>query len=268
VFVPVLMVSLFPALYYMSGVLPVLMSAGPMVLLAIYLTVVVLRKRMVLPRRKQNYALLITWMEQRTEGRDMSHGMAHFYRVLAITEAIASKMVTALKHLHSAVFDPLKVVRLAALVHDIIDHKYVRANALKQAKQELKEALQTFCSCTRDEINAIMLIITNMSFSQEKRGALTNLGDLQVLRDIVSDADKIDALGEIGLMRCQEYTRSQHMNITDVELHALVRAHCREKLLLLKDQYIRTSVGKSLARVPHTVIEEYVNNAEKKDSGN
>mmetsp|Transcript_89352 Transcript_89352/g.161238 ORF Transcript_89352/g.161238 Transcript_89352/m.161238 type:complete len:114 (+) Transcript_89352:1-342(+) len=108
-----------------------------------------------------------------------------------------------------------------------------------------------------------MMIIDNISFSKEKREGLDLQGlekrGLLLLRDIVSDADKIDALGDEGLERCFEYTRYANPGACPPEIEQLVREHCIEKLLLLKDQYVRTATGKSLAQPGHNIIASFVN---------
>jgi HD superfamily phosphodiesterase len=76
------------------------------------------------------------------------------------------------------------------------------------------------------------------------------------IRDIVSDADKLEAIGVIGIARCKEYTREQyfathHTHIGDEELAKLVIQHAEEKLLRLKSEFIRTAWGKKMAEPLH-----------------
>ena len=82
----------------------------------------------------------------------------------------------------------------------------------------------------------------------------------EILRNIVSDADKIEALGEVGLERCFIYTREKNDSYTDEEVLADVRKHCEEKLLILRDKYIRTDPGKQLAEEGHNYIQQFMDN--------
>jgi HD superfamily phosphodiesterase len=78
-----------------------------------------------------------------------------------------------------------------------------------------------------------------------------------LIRDIVSDADKIEAIGEIGVERCMEYAReymlkTNHRHGTEAEINAYLISHAQDKLLfLLRHNYIRTSIGKDMAKPHH-----------------
>ena len=72
-----------------------------------------------------------------------------------------------------------------------------------------------------------------------------------LVRNIISDADKIDGLGIIGLQRCQRYTKNCYQNISQLDLIKKVHEHANEKLLRLKTEFIKTEYGKQLAAPLH-----------------
>ena len=77
------------------------------------------------------------------------------------------------------------------------------------------------------------------------------------MRDIVSDADKLDALGELGLQRCFDYARATNAGASEEAIYQQVVDHCHDKLLHLID-YMHTSESKNLAREEMKVIEAFV----------
>eukprot|EP01130_Rhizamoeba_saxonica_P018560 TRINITY_DN9335_c0_g1_i1.p1 TRINITY_DN9335_c0_g1~~TRINITY_DN9335_c0_g1_i1.p1 ORF type:complete len:178 (+),score=32.43 TRINITY_DN9335_c0_g1_i1:325-858(+) len=159
--------------------------------------------------------------------------------------------------------DPIPVVYVAALVHDVIDHKYVTTDEAVAKKERLFHHISSFLG--PEEVVAVERIIDNTSYSKEKKGKLEQLGELMILRDIVSDADKLEAIGEIGLERCFEYQRNLVSDITSEELEKQVYEHCQDKLSrLLKDNYIRTEPGKILGSSRNDVILNFMKEYESK----
>ena len=79
----------------------------------------------------------------------------------------------------------------------------------------------------------------------------------RIVRNICSDADKIEAIGLIGLQRCMQYSvellRKEGLEdqINSVTLISQLIDHGHEKLFILMDEYIVTSGGKSLAKPSH-----------------
>lgn len=49
----------------------------------------------------------------------------------------------------------------------------------------------------------------------QKKGVKQDLGQFEVLRNIVSDADKLEAIGEIGLIRCLEHSKHVHPDYSE-----------------------------------------------------
>ena len=81
---------------------------------------------------------------------------------------------------------------------------------------------------------------------------------IRTLRDIVSDADKLEAIGVVGLARCIEFRRETAQSDDTYEaMVADVARHCDEKLLRLASDYIRTAPGQALAAPRHRYLAEW-----------
>ena len=50
------------------------------------------------------------------------------------------------------------------------------------------------------------------------KGKKRDLGEYEILRDIVSDADKLEAIGEAGVMRCYQYQQEVHPSLSSEEV--------------------------------------------------
>ena len=162
--------------------------------------------------------------------------------------------------------DPL-VVQLAALLHDIADPKFHNGD------EEIgpKTAQEFLTSQDLDPIrtNHVANIIRHMSFknSLDKDQPKFNSLELQV----VQDADRLDAIGAIGIARTFNYGGFKNrpmydpriepnLNMTKEEYkksNAPTINHFYEKLLLLKDQ-INTDTGRELAAERHQFMLDYL----------
>lgn len=100
-----------------------------------------------------------------------------------------------------------------------------------------------------------MDIIDRISYSKEVKMIKANNLDWKcvlgvkglIVRNIVSDADKLEAIGKIGLDRCIEYTKTKYFEkhsekIPKNVLKVMVNNYADEKLKTLKDHFIRTKI--------------------------
>lgn len=193
--------------------------------------------------------------------RDPSHGLDHMNRVTNNAKQIFEMLCLKCQ----LTFD---LVVITAFLHDVIDHKY-------DFDGNLRERTINFLNSIIPEHSQLILnIIDRLSYSKENEAIQLGqkndwkevLGEMGCLiRDVVSDADKIEALGKIGLERCIEYSKHAYfqkhgIEIDDRTLKENVRIHADEKLLRLKDEFIRTEAGKRLAEPLH---QEFVQELEK-----
>ena len=159
------------------------------------------------------------------------------------------------------------VVKLGALLHDIADSKFHNGDDTigpKKAREFLFKQ-----NVDSKIIEHVVAIIKNISFSSniEKPNAFNSL-ELQV----VQDADRLDALGAIGIARTFNYGGFKNraiynpdikpnLNLTKAEYKASTAPtinHFYEKLLLLKE-IMNTKTGKQIAKERHNYMVSFLN---------
>lgn len=145
------------------------------------------------------------------------------------------------------------IIMYAALLHDVCDHKYPESIPFEDLVKFIRDNIPTKADIVIDLIN-------NVSFSKEVANKRAKFEEpYNTILDIISDADRLEALGEIGITRCIEYTRAKNPSKTDKEIMKLVIDHCHEKLLrLYTDNYIKTKIGRELAKPLHVYIENFI----------
>ena len=186
-------------------------------------------------------------------GRDRSHGMEHFERVRQLSLKIAEEELDLTS-------DESLVLQLAALCHDVLDHKYVTSQKLYgELKTELLEALRNVACLQDHQAEEVLLISENISLSKEKRRELqlqqlTERGLLS-FRDVVSDADKVDALGRQGIVRLAQYQLALNgvACLTPAYLRDLANKHLLERFF-----YLRTDAGVRMAMPAYLELEAIV----------
>ena len=144
----------------------------------------------------------------------------------------------------------LQTVQLAALLHDVDDRK------LSPQTYEHKDNAVRFLrdnSVEEDKIRTIVEIISQISFSAGN-GAPSTLAGM-----CVQDADRLDAIGAIGIGRAFAFGGSRSRRIHDPEGKDTTTTiqHFYDKLLLLKDR-MNTATGKNLANMRHQFMESFL----------
>jgi len=159
----------------------------------------------------------------------------------------------------------LLVIKLAALLHDIADAKFYDGDeniGPEKAKQFLESLM-----VEKEVINHVVNIIRHISF---KGGNFKN--DFYSNESaIVQDADRLDALGAIGIARAFNYGGFANRKIYDPEVPPDLKMskeaykkstaptinHFYEKLLLLKTK-MNTATGKKIAAERHLYMEKFL----------
>ncbi len=158
------------------------------------------------------------------------------------------------------------VVSLGALLHDIADSKFHDGDdtiAPKMAREFLfKHNVDSLV------IEHVVNIIKNISFNKSlEKGDKFTSPEL----DVIQDADRLDAIGAIGIARCFNYggfknrkifdpSVKPNMNMTKEEYKkstAPTINHFYEKLLLLSDK-MNTKTGRQIASDRHKFMEQYL----------
>lgn len=204
---------------------------------------------------------LSNFVERVCKDRDDSHGYLHM-------STVAQNAVKIFQMEHKSVDQNnikklLEYITIVGWLHDVADHKYDLDGFLKMQVFEFVTSLMKF-----DEAELIMKIIDHISYSKENKAIIAGnpinfrevLGEMGALvRDFVSDADKLEALGRIGFERCVEFTSHEYKKKYGVDipydlLKQEVNKHAQEKLLRLKDEFIKTNYGRELATQLHNEL--------------
>lgn len=206
------------------------------------------------------------FVRQKLEGEGSGHDWWHIQRVWNMS-----------KHLASNINQPinLHVVELAALLHDIADHKFHDGDTTVGPKV----AREWLTSIYVDQkiIQHVSEIITDLSF----KGAeiATPMNTLE--GEIVQDADRLDAIGAVGIARAFAYGGYKSRELYNPEIeptqHSSFEAykndnghtinHFYQKLFLLKDR-MNTKPAKAIAEERHQFMLEYVDRFLNEWNGN
>jgi uncharacterized protein len=168
----------------------------------------------------------------------------------------------------------LFVVELGALLHDIADSKFHNGDE-KVGPHKARKFLNSLTVEDKVIIH-IENIISNISF---KGGNLTQKFKSPEL-DVIQDADRLDAMGAIGIARAFNYGGYKNRGLYNPEIppkldmtqeeykksSAPTLNHFYEKLLLLKDR-MNTKTGKSMAAHRHRFMNQYLNEFYKEWNG-
>ena len=134
-----------------------------------------------------------------------------------------------------------EIIALSSLLHDADDHKLFHTENNANARRFLTE--QHICA---NEIDQIIEIIESISFSKNRDKKPSTLEGM-----IVQDADRLDAIGAIGIARTFAFG-GRH----DRSLQSSVD-HFYEKLLLLKDM-MHTPAARELAEGRHALMVQFL----------
>ncbi|GAA5822414.1 hypothetical protein JCM11251_006329 [Rhodosporidiobolus azoricus] len=146
---------------------------------------------------------------------DPSHDFHHVQRVLRLAVSIANSLNSSLSS-SSSPSPPvdLLVVTLSALTHDLLDAKYLPAGAPSDARSLLEKKLWLRFpneeDISEEQKRLVEKVIENVSYSKEKKrraaGEETEWHRTSRELHCVQDADKLDAIGAFGIMRCSAYS--------------------------------------------------------------
>lgn len=159
-----------------------------------------------------------------------------------------------------------QIVLLGALLHDIADSKFHNGDETIGPKKAYK--LMTSIRIDEEIKKHVILIIENISFKGGNFNRTFHSKELE----IVQDADRLDAIGAIGIARTFNYGGFKNNPLHNPEIPPKLKMtkeeyknhkgttinHFYEKLLLLKD-LMNTQTGKQLAENRHQYMEGFLN---------
>ena len=142
------------------------------------------------------------------------------------------------------------IVELAAWLHDLGDHKL--HNGIDKS-EELISAFLKSLAVEQSIIDRIIEIVSQISFSKGNKPS-------SIEAEIVQDADRLDAIGAIGIARCFVYGGSKNRILyspDEKEKENSSVQHFYDKLFKLKDM-MNTESAKLIAAKRHSFMKEYI----------
>ena len=207
----------------------------------------------------------ISFVKETLKGAEGGHDWFHIQRVFNNTLLIAKDEKV-----------DILVVSLAALLHDIADAKFNDGDETVGPKMaaDFLSALEV----EKQVIEHVVKIIENISF---KSSLDSNKGFSSQELKVVQDADRLDAIGAIGIARAFNYGGFKNRELYNPDIAPNLKMtkeeykkskaptlnHFYEKLLLLKDK-MNTNSGKKLAEKRHQFMLEYLEQFFKEWNGN
>ena len=196
----------------------------------------------------------VGYIQDVLKGDSSGHDWWHIYRVWRMAVRLGEGE-------HADLF----VVQLAALLHDIADWKFHDGD-LTAGPRAARQWLESQ-SVDAETIHHVCDIIGQLSY--KGAGVATDMPTLE--GRVVQDADRLDAIGAMGIARAFAYGGHDGRMLYDPhdppELHQSAQAyrnsrgatinHFHEKLLLLKDR-MQTATGRKLAAQRHDYMEGFL----------
>ena len=193
------------------------------------------------------------------ENFDASHDWQHIERVRQNARLLMEKEQA----------DAL-IVEMAVLLHDVSDPKY------RKPGEDLESEILQDLDLTAGQREKIKAVIDSVSF---KGGNGVEAASIEA--EIVQDADRLDAIGAVGIARTFSYGGAKGRRLYDWEEQPRQKmteeeyrskptssaTHFYEKLLLLKD-HMNTETGKHIAEERHQFMISFLEQLKKETDGN
>ncbi len=196
----------------------------------------------------------IAFVKEKLQNAEGGHDWFHIERVLKNSENIAKGENCN-----------LEVVQLGALLHDIADSKFHNGDETV-GPRVAREFLESE-NVDEETILHVINIINNISY----KGGNFERKFKSIELDIVQDADRLDAIGAIGIARAFNYGGFKNRTLHNPEIAPKMNMskeaykkndsptlnHFYEKLLLLKD-LMNTETGRQIALERHRYMENFL----------
>ena len=197
----------------------------------------------------------VDFVKEKLQNAEAGHDWFHIERVWKLSKKIAETEESN-----------LLVVELAALLHDIADSKFNDGDEL--IGPAIASSFLTSLLIDEKIIKEVRQIILNISFKGGNFNQTYSSSELS----IVQDADRLDAMGAIGVARAFNYGGFKNRPLYDPDISPNLQMdkeaykkstaptlnHFYEKLFLLKDK-MNTKTGRILAEERHNFLEQFVN---------
>lgn len=179
------------------------------------------------------------FIKEYMKGYDDSHSYEHVMRV----KRLATEIAISENLCEQDIFE----IQLAALTHDINDHKYRVDNETQE------ETLAKFFKDILDveTMNNVIKMACNVSLSKELAGVATDLYN-SIKLDCVRDADRIESLGSIGISRYFTYGILKNNN----DIDSVIKNIESRTAILIK--HIKTNMGKMISIKKYNIIMVFI----------
>ena len=189
---------------------------------------------------------LRTLVAKHMAGFDGSHDVDHLQRVVNNFSALAAK--------EGLSAEECRLGAAAAWCHDLDDKKYGGSDALLKARTVLAEA-----GFSAEEAEACTLAIKSVSFKGEKAGGGAS-ASTNKMHGCVQDADRLDALGAVGIARTFCFGGARNEKLSEGI------QHFHDKLLHLKG-LLKTAAGREAAQQRHDFMVEFLAQYKREEEG-
>lgn len=184
------------------------------------------------------------YVEEYMSNFDASHDWHHIRRVVGLAQKIASEETAK-----GTRYDTTIII-LAALLHDVGDRKYLKEG--QDPKTLVRDVLLNYGLDTAIA-NVVQEICTNVSYSSEIKNPqkVREIIERHPELAVVQDADRLDAIGAVGIGRCFTYGGALHGKdpaSSKGRSMGHTMEHFDEKLVRLEGM-MKTKTGKEMARV-------------------
>jgi uncharacterized protein len=180
-------------------------------------------------------------------GHDNSHDWQHILRVVSNANRL---LLSELAAKPATVYDT-SALFLAALLHDVGDYKYAKAG--EDIENQISTALKDR-GADHDLAEKVQSIVKHVSYTHEVRNPEAVMATLHKYPElaIVQDADRLDAIGAVGVARCFSFGAAKFPE------QPMSRAieHFDEKLYKLSGM-MKTESGKEMALRRKKVLEDF-----------
>lgn len=204
---------------------------------------------------EENTERTVSFVKLRMLDAEGGHDWWHVYRVWRNAKFIAAKEGGV----------DLQVVELGALLHDVADAKFHGGNE-EEGPRVAREFLTTL-DLVEAKVEDITNIVKHVSFRHSLDGGAWSSPELA----IVQDADRLDAIGAVGIARAFSFGGYKGRPLYDPDVAPNLNMskaeygnksgptvnHFYEKLLLIKER-MNTATGKALAAERHAFMEVYL----------
>ncbi|WP_137602210.1 HD domain-containing protein [Paucilactobacillus nenjiangensis] len=215
------------------------------------------------PNQEKQLTLIEEFVTKEMSADTSGHGMDHLNRVTKMINKIGP-------HEQADMFISLA----AGWLHDVIDDKLT--NQPEQQQMKVWSFLKLI-GATNNQVQAIKNIILNMSFSKSLSGSQS---ELSIEGQVVQDADRLDAIGALGIGRAFYYsghmgeemynpsveprlnlTKEQYRNEPGTTIN-----HFYEKLFLITDR-LNTETAKQIGAKRQAIMQDFVKHFKQEWNG-